>query len=50
MRCNTPKDLILPVLPDNTEGNLLFNLNPMYNKTYYEYRIVKVTQEIFEGY
>mgnify|MGYP000291517402 CR=1 FL=1 len=26
------------------------NAEKVYNKTYYEYRIVKVTQEIFEGY
>lgn len=26
------------------------NSEKVYNGTYYEYRIVKVTQEIFEGY
>ena len=29
-----PKDLYLPVLPDNSNGKLSFHLNPMYNKTY----------------
>ena len=29
-----PKDLLIPVLPDNSGGKLLFHLNPMYNKTY----------------
>ena len=29
-----PKDLYVPVLPDNTNGKLLFHLNPMYEKTW----------------
>ena len=29
-----PKDLYRPVLPDNTDGKLLFHLNPMYEKTW----------------
>ena len=29
-----PKDLYVPVLPDNSNGKLLFHLNPMYEKTW----------------
>ena len=29
-----PKNLYKPVLPDNTEGKLLFHLNPMYEKVF----------------
>ena len=29
-----PKDLHVPVLPDNSDGKLLFHLNPMYEKTW----------------
>ena len=29
-----PKDLYLPVLPDNSDGKLLFHLNDMYEKTW----------------
>jgi hypothetical protein len=29
-----PKDLYVPVLPDNSNGKLLFHLNPMYQKTW----------------
>ena len=29
-----PKDLYVPVLPDNSDGKLLFHLNSMKNKTY----------------
>ena len=29
-----PKDLYIPVLPDNSEGKLLFHLNEMKNKTF----------------
>ena len=29
-----PKDLYVPVLPDNSDGKLLFHLNPMYEKTW----------------
>ena len=29
-----PSDLLIPVLPDNSGGKLLFHLNPMYNKTF----------------
>ena len=28
------KDLYVPVLPDNSNGKLLFHLNPMYEKTW----------------
>ena len=29
-----PRDLYVPVLPDNSEGKLLFHLNPLIAKTY----------------
>ena len=29
-----PKDLYIPVLPDNSDGKLLFHLNDMYEKTW----------------
>ncbi len=31
---NPPKDLYVPVLPDNSTGKLLFHLNPICDKTY----------------
>jgi hypothetical protein len=31
---NPPQDLHIPVLPDNSDGKLLFHLNDMYEKTW----------------
>ena len=43
-----PKDLLIPVLPDNSEGKLLFHLNPMYNKTYASVELKLALQKGYE--
>ena len=40
-----PKDLMVPVLPDNSDGKLLFHLNPMYNKTFTSIELKKALEK-----
>ena len=42
-----PKDLYIPVLPDNSEGKLLFHLQPMYGKAFAS---VELTLALQKGY
>jgi len=39
-----PKDLYIPVLPDNSEGKLLFHLKPMYSKTWTSIELKKALE------
>ena len=39
-----PKDLYLPVLPDNQKGKLLFHLNPMKEKTWSSVELKKALE------
>ena len=40
-----PKDLYLPVLPDNSDGKLLFHLNPLVKKTYASVELKKALEK-----
>jgi hypothetical protein len=40
-----PKNLHIPVLPDNTENKLLFHLNPMYEKTWTTIELQKALEK-----
>ena len=40
-----PKDLYIPVLPDNTGGKLLFHLKPMYDKTFTSVELKKALEK-----
>jgi hypothetical protein len=42
-----PKDLYIPVLPDNSDGKLLFHLNPLIGKTYSS---VELKRALEKGY
>ena len=42
-----PKDLYVPVLPDNSDGKLLFHLNPLVAKTYAS---VELKRALEKGY
>jgi hypothetical protein len=42
-----PKDLYIPVLPDNSNGKLLFHLNPLIGKTYSS---VELKRALEKGY
>jgi len=42
-----PKDLYIPVLPDNSNGKLLFHLNPLIGKTYAS---VELKRALEKGY
>ena len=42
-----PKDLYIPVLPDNSNGKLLFHLNPLIGKTYAS---VELNRALEKGY
>ena len=39
-----PKNLYVPLLPDNSEGKLLFHLNPMYQKTFTSLELKKALE------
>ena len=39
-----PKNLYVPLLPDNSEGKLLFNLNPMYQKPFTSLELKKALE------
>ena len=43
-----PKNLYKPVLPDNTEGKLLFHLNPMYEKVFASVELKKALEKGYE--
>ena len=49
MKCDVepPKDLYVPVLPDNSDGKLLFHLHPMKEKTWAS---VELKQALEKGY
>ena len=40
-----PKDLYIPLLPDNTNGKLLFHLNPLVAKTYASVELKKALEK-----
>eukprot|EP00971_Amphidinium_carterae_P348504 6490527-Amphidinium_carterae.2 len=40
-----PKDLYIPVLPDNSNGKLLFHLQPMYEKTWASVELKKALEK-----
>ena len=40
-----PKDLYLPVLPDNSDGKLLFHLKPLAKKTYASVELKKALEK-----
>ena len=43
-----PKDLYVPVLPDNSNGKLMFHLNPMVSKTWSSIELKKALEKGYE--
>jgi hypothetical protein len=43
-----PKDLYVAVLPDNSDGKLMFHLNPMYGKTWSSIELKEALEKCYK--